>query len=377
VPDKESSSDLTESFREALSRATSSWRDHHNAGIRAHRQGQGTDRAQFMEDIGKGWIVPEDFNPDAAEVGWGVAVGDPKYRKALGMSADREELADPTSRSTVDMRHGFQTDRARAGRYMGRGSLGTPVYVDPGRYGGSYTTTTDKAGKMGVFAPGGKYVTTGGPSTGTLGHELGHAKQTELLNDPYVSERDREPGRKYFRKIRGWPGDDTYTAASEAVAGYLGRRIIRSKEGWGAAADDKSWGAYSGLPSYLRGLEGEDLGRFLGVMREYEKQYPGIYNETVRAIKEYDTLVAPKSINDTSRGDWSEEGLEFMKEWRKKKGLKEVPEGDLQDRADQMGPYAMRKGLRGKEIGQAVAGLGRGDEGVVSPDLMSRYLGRG
>ena len=157
----------------------------------------------------------------------------------------------------------------------------------------------------------------------------------------------------------------------------MGRRIIRSKGGWGAAADDKSWAAYSGLPSYLRSLEGEDLGKFLGVMREYEKQYPGIYDETVRAIKEYDTLVAPKTINDTSRGDWSEEGLEFMKEWRKKKGRKEVPEGNLQDRANQMGPYAMRKGLRGEEIGQAVAGLGQDAEGVVSPDLMSRRLGRG
>ena len=379
MPDKKDSPDLTDSFRGAVSRAADSWKKHHNAGIRASHRDQGGDRAQFMEDIGKGWIVPEDFDPDMAEFGWGLAVGNPTYRKAAGMPIDREELPGPTSGSNSEMRHGFRFDRGTSGRYMGRGSLGTPVYVDSGKYGGAFTRRVDGAepytGKMEVFAPEGRYVTTGGPSTGTLGHELGHAKQ-HLLEDEYISPRDRNPGQKHFRKLEGWNSGKTITAAAEAVASYLGRRIIRSKKGWGAAADDKSWAAYSGLPSYLRSFDSDNVGQFLKLMRDYEKQYPGIYDETVRAIKEYDTLVAPKSINDTSRGDWSEEGLQFMKEWRKEKGLKEVPEGNLQDRANQMGPYSMRKGLRGEEIGQAVASLGQGDEGVISPDLMSRYLGR-
>jgi hypothetical protein len=332
---------LPSGFKEALSRATDSWMDHRNAKILASPRYREPGREQFMEDIGKGWIVPEDWNPDAGELGWGLAVGNPRYREALEMSVDREELAIPEDAGR-QMSQGFRSDRGRAGRYMGRGSLGTPVYVDPGLYGAKFQRRLkgEYEGKMKAFAPEERYVTTGGPSTGAMGHELGHAKQ-HIMEDPYVSEWDREPGRKYFRKER-YHGSarDPGEAAAEAVAGYLGRRIIRSKKGWGAAAEDKSWAAYSGLPSYLGSLDDNQLKSFTDVVRDYEDQYPGIYDETMRVIREYDTLVAPKTINDTSKGDWSEEGLKFMKEWRKKKGLKEVPKGSLQNRARQMGPYS-------------------------------------
>ena len=334
-------------FREALSKAADSSIDTYNAALKAARLRSWSDeresREQFMEDIGRGWIVPEDWDADRAEVGWGLTVQDPKYMKALGL-APREELANTSIKGA--MQHGFRYDHGKSGRYMGAGPLGTPVYVDQGFYGGAFNRSLKEGGfkgKLGAFAPGGTYVTTGGADTGTLGHELGHAKQ-------HVMEDQRGEGP--FRKMRA--GDLALTwdssaaeAASEAVASYLGRRIIRSKKGWGAASDDKSWAAYDGLPTYLRLLDdgGKDpekmeLKNFFRFLREYEKQYPGIYDETIRAIKEYDTLVAPKSINDTSRGDWSEEGLEYMKKWRKEKGLKEVPTGNIYERALEMGPYS-------------------------------------
>ncbi len=342
---------LPSGFKEALKKTTKSYKKHYNARLWAEQSGRGKGRAQFMEDIGKGWIVPEDWNPDAAELGWGLAAGIPSYSKALGMPA-REELANPKrGKGLNQMLHGFRSDGGKAGRYMGRGSLGTPAYVDPGLYGGRYIERTAEGpypGKMGKFAPEGRHLTTGGPSTGTLGHELGHAKQA-IMEEEYVRERDRKPGGKYFQELRGfWSDSKPHSAASEAVAGYLGRRVIRSKKGWGAAADDKSWAAYDGLPSYLQGLDDEELNTFLSTVRRYEKQYPGIYDETMRVIKEYDTLVAPKDINDTSRGDWSKEGLEYMKKWRYEKGLKEVPTRDTYERALEMGPYSQVLGTQSK-----------------------------
>ena len=333
---------LPSGFKEALKKAADSFIDHHNARFSYRRgRGKGDDRDQFMEDIGKGWIVPEDWEADRAEVGWGMAVQNPKYVEALGLPRVREELDMPEDAGD-QMRHGFRSDYGRAGRYMGRGPLGTPVYVDPGVYGAKFERRLEGAyeGKMKAFAPENRDVTTGGASTGALGHELGHAKQ-HIMEDEYVRERNRKPGGTYFQELRGFRSHSKpYNAASEAVAGYLGRRAIRSKKGWGAAADDKSWTAYSGLPSYLRKLDDEELNTFLDTVRRYEKQYPGIYDETMRAIKEYDTLVGPKDINDTSRGDWSKEGLEYMKKWRKEKGLKEVPKGNIYERALQMGPYS-------------------------------------
>ena len=327
-------SPIPSGFREALSKAEDSWIDTYNATVRANRRKHWSEeresREQFMEDIGRGWIVPEDWDADKEEVRWGLAVQDPKYMKALGLTP-KEELAYPDFEGP--MQHGFYDDVGKSGRYMGRGPLGTPVYVDKGKYGGAFHRSLKEGGfegKLGAFAPEGTYVTTGGADTGTLGHELGHAKQYEM--------QDRR-GEGPFRIIQSWDYD-AEKAGKEAVASYLGRRIIRSKKGWGAASDDKSWAAYDGLPSYLRFLDEKSLKSFFNYLRQYENQYPGIYDETIRAIKEYDTLVAPKSINDTSRGDWSEEGLEYMKKWRKEKGLKEVPTGDVYERALEMGPYS-------------------------------------
>jgi len=310
---------ISPGFTEALTDAVESWMEHHNARVRAERINP-HDRDQFMPDIGAGWIVPDPYNKEGAIVDWGLFKG--------GV-----EAASPDPSKQRAMAHALRKDSWRAGAYMGKGSLGTPVYVGPGKYGASFTRKTNEndryEGKMGLFAPEGRFIRAGA-ETGTIGHELGHAKQKIMAG----GHRD-----KFYRKsmIGGY---DASHAADEAVASYLGRRIIRSKGGWGAAAEDKSWAAYSGLPSYLRSLDEDQTQKFLKVVGWYEDQYPGIADEVNRAIREYDTLVAPKTINDTSRGDWSEEGLEFMKKWRKGKGLREVPKGGLYERALDMGPYS-------------------------------------
>ena len=365
-PEEGSPARLKDSFREALSRATDSWMDHHNAKLRAARF---NDRREFMEDVGKGWIVDQSWTPDKGREQWrerskGLDPPDWEKNKAFTDQYETDEWA----AERLD-------EPGYAGRFMGKGSLGTPVYIDQGDM---YTSSLSSKGSgftgvLGAFAPEGRYVRSA-PATGTLGHELGHAKQA-VMEDPYVLARRRVPGRKYFyEKEHFGSARDSARAASEAVAGYLGRRIVRSKKGWGAAADDKSWAAYKGLPSYLRELDEPQLAKFLQLVDEYGEQYPGIADEVERVIENYDTLVSPKIINDTSRGDWSEEGLKFMKEWRKKKGLKEVPTGNLKDRARQMGPYSMRQGLRGDDVGRAVAGLGWDGGGVASPEMMSKMV---
>tara|TARA_R110000751_G_scaffold74611_3_gene150643 strand:+ start:2071 stop:3096 length:1026 start_codon:yes stop_codon:yes gene_type:complete len=322
--------ELTTEFSDALNDAHASWKSYYNAKLKAkegtfYRKGKPLDRDQFMSDIGEGWIVPEGRDRAAAIQEW-------RDNSASQEASPREGRA---------MAHAFSSDsevpwrggsaQTKAGGYMGKGGLGTPVYIGPGTYGAAFTRLLgDKyEGRMGAFAPGGASLRSDA-NTGTLGHELGHAKQS-AMDEGYR-------GKFYEKSLIG--GYEATRAATEAVGSYLGRRIIRAQKGWGGAADDKSWNAYEGLPSYLVDMEDMEVRRFLLLLKSYEDQYPGLLDETKRAITEYDTLVAPKGINDTSKGDWSEEGLKFMKEWRKKKGLKEVPTGDLNNRARQMGPYS-------------------------------------
>ena len=268
-------------FADSLSRAADSWMDHSNAKLLADRKSP-PDRPQFMSDIGEGWILPEGRSgKQAARDWWG-----------------NKEAFSPSPKEGRAMADAFRRDNADVGAYMGRGGLGTPVYVGPGRYGASFKRLLGDdsryEGRLGLFAPEGRYVRAGA-DTGHVGHELGHAKQS-VMDEGYRGNFHRE----------GLIGErDASRAAEEAVASYLGRRVIRAQKGWGAAAEDKSWAAYSGLPSYLIGLDKEQAEKFLRVVKMYERQYPGIADEVERVIENYDTLVAPKTINDTSRGDWS------------------------------------------------------------------------
>ena len=351
-------------FTESLADAAESWRIHHNASIWAEGESGGRTLGrsdEFMRDIAPGWIT-EDKHPYGAEgffledLGW-LGKLDPDWMKGLPKESSFETALQHVTdikkripgilKSTVEKMPPHERDKAflgysrpeHVGRYSGTGSLGTPVYMAPSEYVSSYTREAPKnigKGFLGALAPEGDWVRSA-PRTGTLAHELGHAKIRRLGT--------RVPGNIY--------NYDAQVATNEAVAGYLGRRIIRSRKPWGEASDDKSWAAYKGLPSYLRDLDQDSLTAFRRMLKDYEKGYkrrdgevipgyPGLYKEVMRAIKEYSTLVAPKDINDTSRGTWSKEGLEYMKKWRKEKGLKEVPEGPLYQRALEAGPYSMQ-----------------------------------
>jgi len=357
-------------FTESVADAAESWRINHNASLRAQGlSGERTlgDSDEFMRDIAPGWIT-EDKHPYGAEgfaledLGW-LGKLDPDWMKGLPKESSFETALQHVTdikkripgilKSTVEKMPPHERDKAflgtlgaayysspeHVGRYSGTGSLGTPVYTAPSEYVSSYNIELDEnvgKGFLGAFAPEGDWIRSQ-PRTGTLAHELGHAKIRKLGT--------RVPSNMY--------NFDAQQATNEAVAGYLGRRIIRSRKPWGEASDDKSWAAYMGLPSYLRDLDEYDLTAFGRMLKDYEKGYkrrdgevipgyPGLYKEVMRAINEYDTLVAPKDINDTSRGTWSKEGLEYMKKWRKEKGLKEVPEGNLYERALEAGPYSMQ-----------------------------------
>ena len=353
----------------AYERALDSFIAHHNARVMAKkgayrpRKPQLRDRDAFMEDVGHGWItdLPKTKGSGtAADIRWAEALGGPgaliealsllpptfnveeagegidKRGWGTSMSSLLKELAQKRLSHTEDFGdypvRGLAGDLGKAGRYMGHGPFGVPVYIDDSGYGSAHVEFDPKKSKgqqpglKGAFAPKGEYIRSK-PSTGTLAHELGHHKAkklTPVFNSIYGSETDK--------------------AVGEALASYLGKRVIQARGLWGPASEDKSWATYAGLPSYLTKLNESEHGvkYFKKMLGEMDKTYPGLKEETLRAIREYDTLVAPKDINDTSRGDWSEEGLEHMKEWRKSKGLKPTPERDLQDRANQAGPYSMR-----------------------------------
>ena len=350
-------------LKEKVDEAASSWRTHHNASLKAEDRSRGrtlADSGEFMRDIAPGWITDKDAPSSGyleedfkwlgkLDPGWMNRL--PKYesalKAALGISEnipiamnDALKKLEASPHARDDKFLGYSRPE-HVGRYSGTGPLGTPVYMGPSGYVSSYSTELDEnvgKGILGKFAPEGDWIRSQ-PRTGTLAHELGHAKIEKLGT--------RVPSNIYNRSAQ--------RSVNEAVAGYLGRRMIKSDANrpWGEASEDKSWAAYSGLPSYLRGLDQHDLGVFKEMLKDYEKGYrlnsgevlpgyPGLHNEVMRVIDEYDTLVAPKGINDTSRGNWSEEGLEYMKKWRKEKGLKEVPEGNLYQRALDAGPYSMR-----------------------------------
>lgn len=152
-----------------------------------------------------------------------------------------------------------------------------------------------------------KHVVKSGPSSGLLGHELGHAETGHRHPKYPIGETGAlgKPKKKH----------NMAEVVNEAVASYHGyKRLWRL---WGHhGIPKKAWGAWLGFPTYTSWMKPADVKSLLARLKKLEARFPGISSMTWKVLYRYNDYVRPIMYNIPGK-DWTAAEKAALKRWLK------------------------------------------------------------
>ncbi len=173
-------------------------------------------------------------------------------------------------------------------------------------------------------------------SSGVAAHEIGHAMNA-------ADDTEAQKLRHRLLPVTG-PTKNSAKAAEEALASFRGQQELRNSGVFRGMAEEKSWGAYAGLPTYVAHLEPDEVTSFYEQVDGMEKDYPGIGAAVRTALDDYKGRVLPALVNQPGKA-WSPEATEALRLWREKHGVEgEMSPGRLYDvlegTPEELGPFS-------------------------------------